>query len=230
MPRLSIIIPVYNEKNTILEILSRVDKIDLGTTEKEIIIVDDYSTDGTRELLKSLGMKYKIYYQEKNQGKGSTLRTGFAYTTGDWVVVQDADLEYDPNDFKNMLSKMKEHGVQVVFGSRRLHSNYLSNRHSGHIFALGGVFLTWLTNLLYNTGISDEPTCYKMFQTSLLKSLNLTCIRFEFCPEVTSKIAKRGIKIYEVPISYNPRHKNEGKKINWRDGFEAIWVLIKNRF
>ena len=230
MPKLSIVVPVFNEHKTILDILSKLDKADLGAIEKEIIIIDDFSTDGTRNLLKSLENRFKIIYHERNLGKGAALRTGFQYVTGDWVVVQDADLEYDPNDLKKMLEKFSEPGVQVVYGSRRLHHNYFVRRHSGHIFALGGIFLTWLTNLLYQTAITDEPTCYKMFKIDLLKSIDLQCQRFEFCPEVTAKIAKKGIKIHEVPINYYPRHKDEGKKINWLDGMEAVWTLLKNRF
>jgi len=227
--KLSIVIPVFNEKNTIAEILKRVEAVDLGV-EKEIIIVDDFSVDGTRELLKSYEEKYMIIYHEKNCGKGRALRTGFAKTTGDVVVVQDADLEYDPNDFKAMLVEMTSSGAQIVYGSRRLQHSYLKSRHSGHIFALGGILLTWFTNLLYNIKLTDEPTCYKMLRADLLNSLNLECERFEFCPEVTAKVAKRNIKIYEVPINYYPRHKNEGKKINWRDFIEAVWTLLKYKF
>jgi dolichol-phosphate mannosyltransferase len=227
--KLSIVIPVFNEKNTIAEILKRIEAADLGV-EKEIIMVDDFSTDGTRELLKAMAGRYKIFYHEKNQGKGSALRTGFREATGEVIVVQDADLEYDPNDFKIMLDKMMEPGVEVVYGSRVGHENYFKIRKSGHVFALGGFFLTWLANFLYGIKITDEPTCYKMFRADLLKSLNLECERFEFCPEVTAKIAKRGIKIAEVPINYYPRHKNEGKKIKWHDGLSAIWTLLKYRF
>lgn len=227
--RLSIVIPVFNEKNTIVEILKRIEAADLGV-EKEIIIVDDFSTDGTREIIKSYKDKYKVLYHDRNYGKGRALRTGFAGVTGDVVVVQDADLEYDPNDFKLMLTKMAETDSPVVYGSRRLQHSYLKTRHSGHIFAFGGILLTWITNLLYQTGITDEPTCYKMFKADLLKSFDLECERFEFCPEVTAKVAKRNIKIYEVPINYYPRHKNEGKKINWRDFIESVWTLLKYRF
>jgi glycosyltransferase involved in cell wall biosynthesis len=227
--KLSIIIPVYNEANTIAQILERVEGVDFGM-EKEIIIVDDYSSDGTRDILKYYESRYKISYHEKNYGKGTALRNGFALVSGDFVVVQDADLEYDPNDLLNLLEKIKEPDVAVVYGSRRLHRNYLEARKSGHIFALGGIFLSWLTNLLYRTHISDEPTCYKMFRANLLPELDLKCERFEFCPEFTAKVAKKGIKIHEVPISYYPRHKDEGKKINWKDGLEAVWTLLKYRF
>jgi len=228
--KISIIIPVYNEKSTIGKILEKIDKVDLGETEKEVILVDDYSTDGSREILRRLENKYAVIYHEKNRGKGRAIRSGLEKATGDWVIIQDADLEYDPEDYKKLLAKIQEPDAEAVYGSRRLYSNYFSDRHSGHIFALGGIFLTWLTNLLYNANITDEPTCYKMFKTDLIKNLNLRCERFEFCPEVTAKIAKRKIKIHEVPINYYPRHKDEGKKINWRDGLEAIWTLIKYKF
>jgi len=227
--KLSIVIPVFNEAKTIGQIMQKIQAADLGVA-KEIIIVDDGSTDGTREMLKLLASEYKIFYHDKNYGKGRALRTGFAKVTGDIIVIQDADLEYDPNNFRIMLEKITEPGVQAVYGSRRLQQSYLKSRHSGHIFALGGILLTWLANLLYGTRITDEPTCYKMFRADLLKGLNLRCQRFEFCPEVTAKIAKQGIKIHEVPINYYPRHKDEGKKINWRDAIEAAWTLLKYRF
>lgn len=228
--KLSIVVPVYNEKDTVLQILSKIDSVDLGPVEKEIIIVDDGSTDGTRELLRGLGDKYKILYQDKNRGKGAALRAGFKETTGYWIVVQDADLEYDPDDLKKLLQKIQEPDIKVVYGSRHLNKNYFTERRSGYLYALGGIFLTRLANILYGIKITDEPTCYKMFRADLLRNLNLECERFEFCPEVTAKIAKRKIKIYEVPIEYFPRHKNEGKKINWRDAAEAAWTLIKYKF
>ena len=228
--KLSIVIPVFNEKETILKLLEKLDDLVLPESEKEIIVVDDFSADGTRELLKSLEEKYNILFHDKNRGKGRALRTGFAAATGDIIVVQDADLEYDPNDFKTMLEKIKEPGAEVVYGSRVGHENYFKIRKSGHIFAIGGFLLTWLANFLYGIKITDEPTGYKMFKRDLLAKLDLKCERFEFCPEFTAKVAKEGIKIREVPISYQPRHKNEGKKINWRDGIVAIWILLKYRF
>ncbi|OGZ34355.1 MAG: glycosyl transferase [Candidatus Portnoybacteria bacterium RBG_19FT_COMBO_36_7] len=227
--KLSIIVPVYNEEKTVSQIIEKLERVDFGI-EKEIIIVDDFSTDGTRDILKNYEGKYKIVYHDKNYGKGRALRNGFKQASGNWLVVQDADLEYDPNDLKDLLEKTKEPGVVVVYGSRRLHHNYFEARKSGHIFALGGIFLTWLANLLYGTEITDEPTCYKMFRTDLLPELNLKCERFEFCPELTAKVAKKGIKIHEVPISYYPRHKGEGKKIKLKDAFEAVWTLLKYRF
>lgn len=227
--KLSIIVPVFNEKNTIIQILEKLEKLELGA-EKEIIVVDDFSIDGTREILRSRPGGYRVFFHDKNYGKGWAIRTGLAEATGDYVVIQDADLEYEPNDFKKMLNLITAAGGQVVYGSRRLQHSYLRSRHSGHIFAFGGIFLTWLTNLLYQTEITDEPTCYKMFKTDLLKGLGLECQGFEFCPEATAKIAKRKIKIYEVPINYYPRHKNDGKKINWRDAVIAVWTLLKYKF
>lgn len=227
--KLSIIIPVYNEEATIKQILQMVEDVDVGL-EKEIIIIDDYSSDGTREILKKYKDKYIVIYHEKNSGKGRAIRTGLARASGEWVVIQDADLEYEPADLKKLLEKMKEPGVVAVYGSRRLHHNYFKERHSGHIYSVGGIFLTWLANLLYGTKITDEPTCYKMIKTELLRELNLQCERFEFCPEVTAKIAKKGITIQEVSINYYPRHKKEGKKIKFIDGLEAVWTLLKYRF
>lgn len=229
MNKLSIIIPVYNEKETIVEIIRRVEAVNLPM-EKEIIVVDDFSDDGTRDILKNMEARYKILYHKKNCGKGRALRTGFAVATGNYLAIQDADLEYDPNDFKILLAKIMEPNVAVVYGSRTLHKNYWSLHRSSHIFAMGGFFLSWLTRLLYNVKITDEPTCYKMFTADLLPKLNLQCERFEFCPELTAKVAKMGIEIHEVPINYHPRRKNEGKKIGWQDGWEAILTLLKYRF
>lgn len=232
MPKLSILIPVYNEKETILKILDKIEKVDFSKVnfKKEIIIIDDGSTDGTREILQSLNNKYIILFNEKNLGKGGSLRRGLAIAQSDWLITQDADLEYDPQDILKLLKVAENHQALVVYGSRTLNHNNQKRKYSGLIYAAGGLFVTWLTNLLYQTNITDEPTGYKLFKTELIKSIPLTCQRFEFCPEVTAKIAKRKIKIYEVPINYYPRHKNEGKKINWRDGWQAIWTLIKNKF
>ncbi|MDO8424407.1 MAG: glycosyltransferase family 2 protein [bacterium] len=226
---LSVIIPVYNEKNTISEILKRIREVDLHDLlfEKEIIIVDDNSTDGTKEVLRSLEGKYKIVYHQENQGKSAAIRTGLKYVTGDYVVIQDADLEYDPQDYKKLLECVLKNDAKAVFGSRRLNSE---NKYSHRSFYLGGIFLNWAANILYRIHITDESTCYKLFKTDFLKSLNLESKRFEFCPEVTAKTAKRGVKIYEVPIHYHPRHVAEGKKIRWKDGVTALWTLIKYKF
>lgn len=225
--KLSIVIPCYNEIETINRILKRVEAADIGPVEKEIVIVDDFSTDGTRELLKSNGIPYKVIFHEKNKGKGYALRTGFEHVTGDVVIIQDADLEYDPNDYKQLIEPIFRGECQVMYGSRDRKENKL---HSGAMFYAGGKVVTWVTNILYGSRLTDEPTCYKVFSRELLQSIPLKCERFEFCPEITAKILKRGIKIRELPISYYPRKVSEGKKINWKDGVEAIWTLIKYRF
>lgn len=258
---LSIIIPVYNEKNNILKIIEKVINVKI---DKEIIIIDDGSTDGTREILKKLKIdnasvsvstethkelktklstptneyrdeqnismleneKLKIIFHEKNLGKGFAIRTGIKEVKGDIILIQDADLEYDPNEYYKLIEPILQGKTEVVYGSRVLKKNPKASL----IFYLGGRFLSFVTNFLYGTKITDEPTCYKVFSTKLLKSINLECKRFEFCPEVTAKIAKKGYAIFEVPISYNPRSVKEGKKINWRDGVEAVWTLIKYKF
>jgi len=226
---LSIIIPVFNEKKTITEILRKVEKVDLSEFgfEKEIIIVDDGSTDSTKDVLKNLERKYKIVYHSENKGKGTAIRTGIQYVSGDYVVIQDADLEYDPEDYKKLLDCAIKNKAKVVYGSRRLGSG---GKYSHWSYYLGGIFLNWATNVICGANISDESTCYKLFKTDFLKSIPLESKRFEFCPEVTAKIARRGVKIYEVPIHYYPRHINEGKKIKWTDGMVALWALIKYRF
>ena len=224
--KLTVIIPVFNEKATIEQIIKKVKKVPV---EKEIIVVDDGSTDGTAEILKEISEKdknIKIILKEKNEGKGSAIREGLKYVNGDVVVIQDADLEYEPTDWIEMLKFMEEKKADVVYGSRVLGKN----KKSSFVFYLGGRILSIITNFLYGAGITDEPTCYKMFNTEIIKSLNLKCRGFEFCPEVTAKIRKKGIKIYEVPIHYNPRSTKEGKKIRWKDGIIAIWTLIKYRF
>ena len=226
--KLSIVIPVFNESKTIEKVIKRVEGADLGKIKKEIIIVDDGSTDGTREILKKFVNKYMVVYNQKNQGKGTALRSGFKKCTGEAVVMQDADLEYDPRDLKKMLEEMERKEISVVYGSRRLTGGKI--KHGGWLFYWGGSFLNLLTNFLYGIKITDEATCYKMIDRKLLNSLDLKCKRFEFCPEVTAKIAKRGQNIVEVPISYNGRRKEEGKKIRLRDGVEAIWTLMKYRW
>ena len=211
------------------KILEKIEKVALGEIgfEKEIILVDDGSADGTKEILKSLDEKYKIIYHQKNQGKGAAIQTGLKHATGEYVIIQDADLEYDPQDYKNLLGCILENNAKVVYGSRRLN---FKNKYSYRSFYLGGVFLTWVANIIYGINITEESTCYKLFKTEFLKSVPLRSKGFEFCPEVTARTAKRGVKIYEVPIHYYPRHINEGKKIKWKDGLSALWTLIKYRF
>jgi dolichol-phosphate mannosyltransferase len=224
--KLSIIIAAYNEKGTILECVKRVESVALPFgAAKEIILVDDGSTDGTGALIDSLANRHIALHHEKNLGKGSAIRTGLAKATGEYVVTQDADLENDPNDLARMLSVMIERNLEVLYGSRRLKEDNKQHAHASYY--AGGVFLSMLASVLYGQRITDEPTCYKMFRTELLKSLPLTCKGFEYCPEVTALVSKRGIKIEEVPISYHPRSVQEGKKIKWRDGIEAAFVLIR---
>ena len=222
--KLSIVVPVYNEKNTIETILSRLESVDLGV-EKEIIIIDDGSKDGTRDILKKHESRYKIIYHEINQGKGAAVRNGLKNMSGDYVVIQDADLEYNPSDFKRMLEYAKINNAEVVYGSRRLGKG--KSPTAGWQYYLGGVFLTFLTNLLYGTEITDEATCYKMISRNVLNKFNLCSVGFEFCPEITAKIARRKIPIHEIPIDYTPRSKKEGKKIKLIDGFIAVWTLLK---
>ncbi len=222
---LSVLIPAYNEVHNIQNILNKIGEV---TIPKEIIVVDDGSTDGTRELLNTLKSDtIKVVFHEENQGKGGAIRTAIEHSKGDIIIIQDADLEYDPQDYYKLIPVIESGKEKVVYGSRFLNKQ---NKHSYFSFFLGGQVVTWITNILYFQNLTDEPTCYKVFDAKLLKSIKLNCTGFEFCPEVTAKIAKLGYKIPEVPISYYPRSISEGKKINWKDGVEAIWVLFKYRF
>ena len=224
---LSILIPVFNEELTILDLIHLVQKSDIGNIKKEIIVIDDGSTDKTPELLSDIDDIQLVNHQH-NQGKGRAIRTGIEHSTGDVIVIQDADLEYDPNDYRYLIRPIIEGDADVVYGSRRLKKQ--NKQHSALRFYIGGVVLTAVTNILYPTAnLTDEPTCYKAFRANLLRSIDLKCQRFEFCPEVTAKILKQGIQITEVPISYYPRTVSQGKKISWRDGIEAIWTLLKYR-
>lgn len=225
---ISIVIPVFNERNTIVEIIKRVKKSNTLGLKKEIIIVDDGSNDGTSDTLKRLVDKnIKTIYLRKNRGKGFALRSGFKQVTGDIVLVQDSDLEYHPKDYPKLIRPFINDGAMAVYGSRELSGK---NKHSSVLFHAGGRFVTLITNMLYGANLTDEATGYKAFDKKLLNRLPLKCERFEFCPEVTGHILKRGIAIREVPISYYRRHHNEGKKIKAKDGIEAIWTLLKVRF
>ncbi|SOD79720.1 glycosyltransferase family 2 protein [Spirosoma fluviale] len=222
---LSVLIPAYNEITSIDTLLEKIQAVPIN---KEIIIVDDGSTDGTREHLLTLKAipNIRVVLHEKNQGKGAAIRTAIQHMTGDIAIVQDADLEYEPQDYLALVKPIVDGKEKVIYGSRFLNPE---NRHSYFSFYVGGQVVTLLTNILFNQRLTDEPTCYKVFDANLLRSIPLDCTRFEFCPEVTAKVAKRGIRIKELPISYYPRSIAEGKKISWLDGVEAIWVLLKYR-
>jgi dolichol-phosphate mannosyltransferase len=220
--KLSIIVPVYNEERTLPIILNRLLALPL---DKEIIAVDDGSQDGSPAILRRLADEHRITFiaHDVNIGKGGAIRTGLDRAHGEYTVIQDADLEYNPEDIVRMLDTAVMHDADAVFGDR------VHNPESGisyRRYYWGGRLLTFLANRLYGVNISDESTCYKMVRTTLLKSLGLTCRRFEFCPEVVAKLGRRKIKIYEIPISYSPRKMEEGKKIRWRDGLIAIWTLL----
>ena len=215
--------PVFNEERTAAEMIRRVRDVPLDI---ELIVVDDGSTDATPAILAGTPGIDRLLVHAKNRGKGAAIRTGLAHATGDLVVVQDADLEYDPQDFLPMLEAMEKENTRVVYGSRILGHNPMSRPS----FYFGGRLLSVLTNVLYGTRITDEPTCYKMFRREVLEGLDLRCEGFEFCPEVTAKVARKGYRIVEVPIRYAPRDLREGKKIRWRDGLTAIRTLVGLRF
>ena len=227
--KISVIIPAHNEERTIAEIIRRVKVVNLT---KEIIVIDDASTDKTGHILDRVsqeqdsGNPIKVIRHLQNQGKGAAIRAGLKEASGDIVIIQDADLEYDPQDYAGLIQPIIDGKTCVVYGSRCLSKNRISSPG----FFLGGKLLSFLTNLLYQAGITDEPTCYKVFQREVLQNLDLKCRRFEFCPEVTAKVRKRGYKIYEVPIRYYPRKIKEGKKIRFSDGLSAVWTLVKYRF
>ncbi|HPN72573.1 MAG TPA: glycosyltransferase family 2 protein [Candidatus Omnitrophota bacterium] len=221
--KLSILIPVYNENKTILDLLELVRNVDL---DKEIILVDDCSSDGTRELLeRTFGTgkgEVKVFYHDRNQGKGSAIRTALSNAKGDYVIVQDADLEYSPSDMVGMAAVAGESAPEAVYGSRFLKTwkstsfpHYMINR-----------FLTSLTNVLFGGSLTDMETCYKMVRTEVMRSLDIKASRFEFEPEVTAKLLMRKAKIVEVPVSYRGRSYDEGKKIGWKDGLEAVNTLL----
>ncbi|HEY4907303.1 MAG TPA: glycosyltransferase family 2 protein [Candidatus Acidoferrum sp.] len=244
-PKVSIVIPVYNEKNTIEEILRRVTETE---PRKEVIIVDDCSNDGTRERLKTMASlqakgdatapasdggeaiplrDLRFFFQAQNQGKGAALRRGFAQVTGDIVLVQDADLEYDPRDYPTLLEPIVDGRADVVYGSR-----FLGGPQRVHYFwhYVANTMLTLLSDIFTNLKLTDMETCYKVFRREVLQGVNLRSDRFGFEPEITAKIAKKEWRIYEVPISYAGRTYEEGKKITWKDGVQALWCIIKFKF
>jgi glycosyltransferase involved in cell wall biosynthesis len=224
-PRLSVVMPVFNERETIAEIIRRVLAVPLRI---ELVVVDDGSTDGTREQLAALQREhaFKLVLQSENRGKGAALRRGFQEATGDLVVIQDADLEYSPEEYPMLIELICQGRADVVFGSRFL------GRHRVFLFThyAGNRFLTLVTNVLYNTMLTDMETCYKVMRIEVLRSMELKSNGFGIEPELTAKIFKRRYRVYEVPITYDGRGYDEGKKITWRDGIVALWVLLKYRF
>jgi len=226
MKTLSVVIPVYNEEATIDELLERVVVQPLAGWKKEVIVVDDGSTDATREKLVKWKKKCTVVLQPTNQGKGAALREGFMRAHGEILLIQDADLEYNPHDYQALLSPFDNPRVSVVYGSRFL-GPHLSTMY---VYALGNKFVTLVTNILFNSNITDMETGYKAFRKEVLKKLKLRANRFDFEPEFTAQVLKAGYQIYEVPISYYGRKFNEGKKLTWRDGVIALWTLICERF
>ncbi|RKY42896.1 MAG: glycosyltransferase family 2 protein [Candidatus Makaraimicrobium thalassicum] len=225
--KISVLMPVYNESRTVMDVLELVKGVDL---DKEIILVDDCSTDGTRELLKDRFGDGKgdirVFYHTRNKGKGAAIRTALSNATGDYVIIQDADMEYSPEDMVKLAGLAWKTGAKAVYGSRFLKtrrctsfSHFLVNR-----------FLTVLTNILFGGALTDMETCYKMIRTDIMRSLDIRAKRFEIEPEITAKLLKRGYAIREVPILYRGRGYDEGKKIGWRDGVEAVWALARHRF
>ncbi len=233
MPKLSIVIPAYNEKNTIAEILKKIEAVNLGNIEKEIIIVDDGSTDGTREILRGLERsgKYKIIYQEKNKGKGAAIRAGFKEAAGDFVIIQDADLEYDPEDYPAMLKPALNGRSEVMLGVRiQPDSDEKKHRSLYWLSWFGNKFITWTTNWLYWNNAGEYEACYKVFSKRLIDAIKVRTDNFDFDNELVCKILKKGYKTVDVPVHYYPRSYEEGKKINWRHGVLILWTIVKYRF
>lgn len=226
MIKLSIVIPVYNEQETISEIVKRVERVQLDGVAKEIIIIDDFSDDGTREKLRNIkGSHIKVLNHDKNLGKGAALRSGFRMVSGNYVIIQDADLEYDPQDYSLLLQPLFENKADVVYGSR-----FVGNQPHRVVFFwhyVGNKLLTFLSNMLTNLNLTDIETCYKAFRADILKTMTFQENRFGFEPEFTAKVAKQRLKVYEVGISYYGRTYDEGKKIRGIDGIRALWCILK---
>ncbi len=231
--KVSILIPCYNEIKTVEKIVSKILEVNLFNIEKEIIIVDDGSTDGTTEVLKNnlINKINKIYFHKTNLGKGSAIKTAISKITGDIIIIQDADMEYDPDDYMSLITPILKKKTKVVYGSRVLgKQRYNSKNFTSKFRIFANHFLTFLSNKINNQNLTDAHTCYKVFSASVLKDINLVENGFNFCPEITSKFSKFNYEILEVPISYNGRTSSEGKKISIYDGFEAIYTLIKYKF
>ncbi len=222
--KISIIIPVFDEINTLKQIIEKIENTEFCSLEKEIILVDDGSKDGTRELLKIFEEKYKILFHAKNMGKGAAVRTALYYATGDIIVIQDADLEYNPEDYNKLVKLIIEDKVDVAYGSRFIDTE--SRKRFKFLQYLGNRFLTIFTNLLFGVGLTDMETCYKAFRADIIKNVSIKSNKFDFEPEITAKILKRKYYLQEIPISYNGRNYNEGKKIGWKDGLSAIYALL----
>jgi glycosyltransferase involved in cell wall biosynthesis len=224
--KVSVLIPAYNEVRTLARCLEAVYSRNPGRT-LEVIVVDDGSSDGTYEAAVAAARPgTRVLKHERNAGKGAAIRTALSAATGDVVLIQDADLEYDPADYAALLKPFEEGRADVVYGSRIRNAE---NGRSYSTYYWGGRLLSGWTNLLYGSSLTDEATCYKVFNANLLRSFDLRCAGFEFCPEVTAKVLRRGIKIFEVPISYSPRRMEDGKKIRWHDGVIHLWTLLKLR-
>lgn len=223
--KLSIVIPIYNERDTLAALVSKVDAIDY---DKEILLIDDFSTDGTRDLLKEYENRknFQVHYHSHNKGKGAALRTGFSKVNGDIIIIQDADLEYNPSDYPVLLEPILDGRADVVYGSR-----FLGGPHRVLFFwhYIGNMLLTTFSNMLTNLNLTDMETGYKVFTRKVNGALTFRCDRFGFEPEFTAKVAKNHFRIYEVPISYNGRDYSEGKKITWKDGVAAFWYILKFR-
>lgn len=228
--KLSIVIPVYNEAATIAQIVDLVKSVDIGM-DKEVLLVDDCSRDGTREVLEKMGREQsdlKVLFHDVNRGKGAALRTGFAAATGDLVLIQDADLEYDPHEYPRLLKPILDNRADVVFGSRFLGGG--AHRVVFYWHYLGNKFLTTLSNMTTNLNLTDMEVCYKVFRREVIQSIPLKENRFGFEVEITAKVARRKLRVYEVPISYYGRDYSEGKKIGWKDGFSALRCIVRYAF
>ena len=225
---LSVVIPVYNEKDTLVEILRRVEAAPVSGLRKEIVLIDDCSTDGTRDLLRKEVEPHpgvRVLYHDRNRGKGAALRTGISHTTGDVVLIQDADLEYDPREYPKLLAPILDGRADVVYGSR--FSGSEAKRVLFFWHAVGNRFLTTVSNMFTNINLTDMETCYKVFRGDIIRGIHIEEDRFGFEPEITAKVAKIKCRIYEVGIGYSGRTYAEGKKINWKDGIRAVWCILK---
>ena len=222
--KLSILIPAYNEEKTIKDVIDSVKKVNLGKIKKEIVVVDDGSKDNTAKILKKI-RGINLVIQKKNSGKGFAIRTAINHATGDFIAIQDADLEYNPEDYKDMIKPLIEKRAEIVYGCRFSKKP----KHRYKLFLFGNKFLSLLASILYGSKVEDIETCYKMMPRKIIESLNLKSNHFEIEPEITAKILKKKYKILEVPISYKSRSFKEGKKITWKDGLIAIWILVKYR-